>query len=310
MDRERSPFRAVKAAVAGARRATVRLLGGRRPERRGAPAEQPARAPAGIGDRVFVGRVELIRRILSTIHNNSILLRGEPGVGKTSVLLELDRRLTALDEHGFEFHPVYVDLEGVPECRLFGTLAQAVLRKLDPDAFGQQGGGRGFDADSAHRELACGLRRVLISLGKRRRVQVRIVLLIDGIDALERCHPRTAQRLRGLFMTSLSDSLVMVASAVEISKRWDREGSPWYNFFEEIELGSLAPEDARAMIEASLGGVEALDIEAVERIVELTECHPRRIKICCDRLTARLREQGRETIEAADVELVGSREPR
>jgi len=254
--------------------------------------------------------VELIRRILSTIHNNSILLRGEPGVGKTAVLWELTRRLAALDEHGYEFHPVYVDLEGVPERRLFITLADAVLEELNPESVADRGSSRRLSADYGHRDLANDLRRVLSSLGKHRGDQIRIVLLIDGIDALERFHPRTAQRLRGLFMTTLSDSLVMVASAVEISKRWDREGSPWYNFFEEIELGVLAPEDARMMIEATLGGVAGVDIEAVERIVELTECHPRRIQFCCDRLIARLHEQGRSTINAADVELVGSPEPR
>jgi hypothetical protein len=37
-------------------------------------------------------------------------------------------------------------------------------------------------------------------------------------------------------MASLAENLVMVASAIEIDKHWEQEGSPWYNFFEEIEL--------------------------------------------------------------------------
>ena len=37
-------------------------------------------------------------------------------------------------------------------------------------------------------------------------------------------------------MASFDGSLVMVATAVAIDKRWEQEGSPWYNFFEEIDL--------------------------------------------------------------------------
>jgi hypothetical protein len=37
-------------------------------------------------------------------------------------------------------------------------------------------------------------------------------------------------------MASLAESLVMVASAIQIDRHWEQEGSPWYNFFEEIEL--------------------------------------------------------------------------
>jgi len=40
-------------------------------------------------------------------------------------------------------------------------------------------------------------------------------------------------------MAGLDGNLVMVATAIEIDKQWDQEGSPWYNFFEEIELPAV-----------------------------------------------------------------------
>ena len=39
-----------------------------------------------------------------------------------------------------------------------------------------------------------------------------------------------------IYLVLICLGLVMVASAVEIDKHWEQEGSPWYNFFEEIEL--------------------------------------------------------------------------
>jgi hypothetical protein len=74
---------------------------------------------------------------------------------------------------------------------------------------------------------------------KRGTGQARLVLLVDGIDELNHYAPRTTQRVRSLFMAGLDGHLVMVATAVAIDKRWEQEGSPWYNFFEEIELPAV-----------------------------------------------------------------------
>lgn len=51
------------------------------------------------------GREKLIQRILSTIHNDSILLCGDPGSGKTSILLHLKERLAADQDPATEFFP-------------------------------------------------------------------------------------------------------------------------------------------------------------------------------------------------------------
>jgi len=84
---------------------------------------------------------------------------------------------------------------------------------------------------------------VIHTLGKNNPNHIRLVLLVDGIDEVNHYHPRTAQRVRSLFMAGFSENLVMVASAVEIDKRWEQEGSPWYNFFEEIELHDINCDD-------------------------------------------------------------------
>jgi hypothetical protein len=185
--------------------------------------------------RSAISRERLAQRILSTIHNNSILLCGGPGTGKASFLLELKDRLLRIEDPSYRFYPVYVDLRGVPEHRFFGTMAARVREQLGSLSESRPGD-RAPDliADYSHRELARELRLAVQTLGERIPLKVKIVLLVNSIETLERYHPRTSQRLRGLFMTNLADHLVMVASAVAISRRWDKEGSPWYNFFEEL----------------------------------------------------------------------------
>ena len=186
---------------------------------------------------MFFGREQLIERILQTIHNNSLLLYGERRIGKTSLQHHLRRRLLQLDDPDYEFFPVYVDLQGTPESQFFATLAEDVFHQLE-SILGDMGPGEDFDSDSeyGYRDLVRDLRRVIKVLEERSSKQVKLVLLIDEVDELNAYDPRINQRLRSLFMKSFAENLVAVVSGVEIRKQWDKEGSPWYNFFEEIEV--------------------------------------------------------------------------
>ena len=201
-------------------------------------ADHPWR-PHGADGFVLEEREQLIRRIVSSIHNNSILLCGGAGSGKTSILLSLKGCLADVGDPTVNFHPVYIDLHGVPENLLFATVADAVLGQL---AFAPPSKVARFGPDYGHRDLSRDFRAVIRTLGERSLKPARLVLLVDGIDELNDYEPRTTQRVRSLFMASLAESLVMVASAIEIDKHWEQEGSPWYYFFEEIELSPACGE--------------------------------------------------------------------
>ena len=146
------------------------------------------------------------------------------------------------EDPAMDFYPVYIDLHGVPERLLFATVADAVLGQL---AFAPPSKVLRFGSDYSHRDLANDFRGVILSLSERSLKRARLVLLVDSIDELNHYDPRTTQRVRSLFMASLAENLVMVASAVEIDKDWEQEGSPWYNFFEEIELSPTRREPGR-----------------------------------------------------------------
>jgi hypothetical protein len=96
-----------------------------------------------------------------------------------------------------------------------------------------------------------------------------------------------------------------VVSGVEIRKQWEKEGSPWYNFFEEVEVTAIGRDDAEALIRRPIQGVFKFDQGVVDRIIELTESKPYSIQRFCIALVNRLHEQDRRTITVADVEAVG-----
>ena len=256
-----------------------------------------------IEDDMFFGRQELVDRILQTIHNNSLLIYGERRIGKTSIQHQLKKRLSELDDPVYDFHPVYVDLQGTPEDQFFQTIASDVFEQLEP-VLGGLRPGHDTSGDYSYRDFIRDIRAVLKVLESRSARKVRLVLLIDEVDELNDYDPRINQKLRSLFMKNFAENLVAVVSGVEIKKHWEREGSPWYNFFEEIEVRPLEPRDAQALIERPIGGIFKVEGGVADRIISLTAGKPYLIQKMCIALVTRLHEQRRRKITIADVEAV------
>ena len=261
-------------------------------------------------DDMFFGRHKLVDRILQTIHNNSLLIYGERRIGKTSIQHQIKKRLIALDDPVYQFYPVYVDLQGTPETRFFHTIAEDVFLELGP-VLGDLKIASDSPENYSYRDFVADIRAVLKTLAQGTSRKVRLVLLIDEVDELNDYDPRINQKLRSLFMKSFAEDLAAVVSGVEIKKRWEKEGSPWYNFFEEIQVEPLDSQDARELIERPIRGMFKLESGTTERIISLTGGKPYLIQRLCIALVTRLHEQKRRRITLADVEAVGrpGREP-
>ncbi len=257
-----------------------------------------------LDSKLFFGREQLVDRILQTLHNNSLLLHGERRIGKTTVQHQLKRRLEALDDPAYQFYPVYIDLQGTPEDRFFATLAEEIFQELSPVLDGLEPH-TSPAGDYTYRDLLGDLRSILKTLRAGTAKRVRLVMLIDEVDELNSYDPRVNQKLRSLFMKSFAENLVAVVSGVSIKREWDREGSPWYNFFEEIDVGPLRLDAARELIERPIRGVLKFEDGAIERIVELSDYRPYRIQRLCMKLVSRMYELERRRVTVDDVEAIG-----
>jgi histone H3/H4 len=156
----------------------------------------------------------------------------------------------------------------------------------------------GYDA----RDFAHDLQQVIAELKGRTDRKVRLALLIDEVDVLNEYSESVNQRLRGIFMKSFSENLVAVMSGVGIRRRWKSEVSPWYNFFDEIELAPFSREEAEALVREPVAGVFRWQPEAVERVLELSHLKPYLVQKLCVHAVNRMLEAGRSTIRREDVE--------
>jgi hypothetical protein len=257
-------------------------------------------------DAQYFGRDDLMERVLQTVHNNSILLYGERRIGKTSFQHRLKKRLRELNDPRFQFYPVYIDLQGIPESKFFATLAHDVFDELGPLLDGvEPSPALHGDAQYGYRDLVRDIRSVLEALNSAAPKRAKLVLLIDEVDELNNYDPRVNQRLRSLFMKGFAEDLVAVVSGVGIKKGWESEGSPWYNFFEEIQVKPLNTKEAAELIERPIQGVFKLDDGVADRIISMTDSRPYLIQKLCVELVNRAHEEKRRKITVADVESVG-----
>jgi hypothetical protein len=234
------------------------------------------------------------------------MITGERRIGKTTFLYHLKKQLEADEAGDYRFFPVFIDLQGVSEDDFFHSLMADVVEALLPSPATQEllrfkaEEGQAYDG----RDFSHDLQRVVEELGTRTTRKVKLALLIDEVDVLNEYSERINQRLRSIFMKTFSEHLVAVMSGVGIKRIWKSEGSPWYNFFDEIELTAFSREEAEALIRQPVEGVFRYEPEAVERILTYSALKPYVIQKFCIHAVNRMLEEGRTTVTVGDVESV------
>ena len=259
-----------------------------------------------LDEEMFFGRQKLLARIMNVLHHNSLMITGERRIGKTTFLYHLKRALEADQATDYQFFPVFTDLQGVPEESFFHTIMSDLVEALHPAP--ETLAGLRFQAeqegDYDGRDFSHDVQRIIEELKTRTPRQVKLTLLIDEVDVLNEYSGRINQRLRAIFMKTFSEHLVAVMSGVGIKRVWTSEGSPWYNFFDEVELSAFTREEAEELIREPVEGVFRYQPEAVERILAMSQLKPYVIQKFCIHAVNRMLEEGRTLVRATDVEAV------
>jgi hypothetical protein len=258
-----------------------------------------------LNDAMFFGRQKLLARILNVLHHNSLMITGERRIGKTTLLYQLKKALEADDTTEYRFFPAFIDLQGVAEESFFHSVIADVLEDLHPSA--ETMATLRYRETEPHydgRDFSHDLQRVIEDLKRRTSKKVKLALLIDEVDVLNSFSERINQRLRSIFMKTFSEHLVAIMSGVGIKRIWTSEGSPWYNFFDEIELVPFSREEAELLIRQPVEGYFRFEPEAVEAILRWSGGKPYLVQKICIHSVNRMLEEGRTRVTAKDVEAV------
>lgn len=250
---------------------------------------------------MFYGRRQLLRQILNTLHNNSLMIYGERRIGKTSFLHRLLEHLKEVEDPEYNFYPVFIDLQAVVEEEFFGTIDHEVgdmLSELGCTIEPSE------SLELNARQLTGRLRNYVKFLREISPKTPKLVLLLDEVDIMNGFSEKTNQQLRSIFMKSFAQYMVAVMAGIHINTTWKSEGSPWYNFFEQLELHPFEQSQAKDLITNPVRGVYQYESNAIERIIELSNGKPYLIQKLCVNLVAHALNEGRRNITQSDVDFV------
>ena len=251
---------------------------------------------------MFYGRRPLLKQIMNTLHNNSIMIYGERRIGKTSFLHQLHELLPKLEDPHFQFVPVFIDLQGVKESHFFATMEQDIALALEAKGIRLEETSQPIDA----RQFTKRIRLYINHLKETCEKIPKLVLLLDEVDIMNGFSEQTNQQLRSVFMKGFAKHLVAVMAGININTTWKSEGSPWYNFFEQIELKPFSIEQAKSLIKKPVKDVYHFQKDAVNRIIQVTQGKPYLIQKICVNLIAHVLNENRRKITEKDVNSVFS----
>jgi hypothetical protein len=137
------------------------------------------------------------------------------------------------------------------------------------------------------------------------------VLLIDEVDDLLAFDAKRGHALSTVWRALAFDGayrFVFVGSRV-LAQALRDANSPFFNFPQEIRLGFLLPDKARAVVS---GPMDELGIQLepraplLDRILDLSSCHPNLVQFICAQLIERISARGERRILMADLDEVAT----
>jgi hypothetical protein len=273
----------------------------------------------------LVGRETYIRRITERLSDgNHVLLAGPRRIGKTSIILEVARRLRRRGAL-----TAYVDCLGATDIRGLGErLVDALLENVS-------GVERSFEQAKA---IAAGVRpsvkvkyehvELALELAREKNAQrffegaldlprtlaartgKRIVVIFDEFQAAGRLGPRVFDVMRARFQAQRGVAYAFLGSEEGILEQlFSEKGRAFFRFAVPIDLADagghrfgIAPDDWLEYLQAKFAAKKiAIDDTSVDRLLDATGGHPQDTMQLCAALYYLMRDAGQRTVGAEHV---------
>jgi hypothetical protein len=237
--------------------------------------------------RDFYGRVGLADQLFAALEDDSVAIRGEVRIGKTSLLYQLARAagplalMVSLQQYAGRFTRFLPDL----------------ARRLAPS--------RASTASDEYEEVNAAItHRLEASPAAGRRA--RLVLIVDEVQFLSHAWELRHQ-LRGLLQARKVDGLRAVVAGPGSGLRTlaaDSDASAFLNMFQPFYLGPMRPDEITRLVRAPLGPEITITEAAVEHIVALSAGRPLVAQILCRHALDRIRLEERDRIDEVTIDRV------
>lgn len=237
--------------------------------------------PPVVNPKMFFGRQQILNRIVDLLHNNHFMINGPRRIGKTSLLYQLKNQLINLNDPDYHFIPVFINLQGIPECDFFYTTMEDIINSTSEFLSTKEVSLDFYQTVSSEyndRTFGRDLGKIIGILQQQSAKTIKLVLLIDEMDVMNTYNQQIQSQFRSIFQKDFARNLGAVVVGVNLFQQWQRYDSPFYNMFDPLTLEPLLPEEARQLILTPVEEVYNYDEQAITRILEVTERHPFRLQ--------------------------------
>ncbi|OQY25158.1 MAG: hypothetical protein B6I34_02685 [Anaerolineaceae bacterium 4572_32.1] len=237
-----------------------------------------------VPENMFFGRDNEIKTITRRIKESSFALVGGRKIGKTSTLSKIYRMLAETVDH----LPLYLDCQSVRDYTTFfeaiSVIWEVHLPEPNPENF----------------------RHMLAELYAEWHHGT-VVILLDEVDALLQYDLQNQETLFRVFRALSQEAKCRFVFCGErvLDARLHAPNSPLFNFCDTIHLSYLDQESATRIIKEPMAdmGIEFEDLDTtVERIKNISSCHPNIVQYACQQLIRAINTQGSRVIRVADLD--------
>jgi streptogramin lyase len=253
----------------------------------------------------YIGRQHVLDTILGKLDANSFYIYGEKRIGKTSLLLQLKQRLLQRNrmQTGCYAVPVFRNIQDLPQEQFWLYLVRSIAAEM-PALPGQlaaldtqTAGYDDLDAEGDLERIVEHVQQHITEAG----AALRIVLLLDEVDTLQRYDPAIRQRFRA-FCQHMQHSVRVVLAGVLPPHGDAEDTSPWYNIFEPVTLGPLAQNDILFLIRNYNHNPYSYTREAEQAILEAGDGKPFMTQWLCSEAVKAMLAARRSSVVLADAE--------
>lgn len=249
-------------------------------------AGRPIRPEDG---QLFVGRREEMKLIEEKLQTGvGIVIYGQRRIGKTSILLHLRQRLP------HDLLPVYLNLQTLM-AQTTGGFLYAVAREIVKQ-FNPQSPIRIPQSEEFAREPYLSFNHLLEQVEERLQPGQRVLLSFDEFEELEQ-RVKTGKIEQEIFaylrgVTQTGSRFALLFAGLHTLEQMTREyWNPFFASVQTIRVGYLSELDAEQLIRDPIAQFPlSYELEAVNRITELTSSHAYLVQSVCHNLVNRLND--------------------
>ncbi len=258
-------------------------------------------------DNMFFGREDIFEKIrthfVGRYQDNIVVISGQRRTGKTSILYQMEKHLNKYEER---YAAVLIDVQGLALKGIdnfLWELARTISRALSPKYSIKQPEQTLFlnDARNAFRENF--LSTIREAIGKRR-----LLLMFDEADRFEEAminkqlEADFPDYFRSLMQHQENVSFIFVRGSKFTQMK--QEHALMFNVTLSVPVSFLDHDSAHELVNQPVTNLYTFEDAAVERLLDITFCHPYYTQLLCQQLFILWEKQQWTTVTTANVESI------